>query len=282
MLLRGTRLKKMLMENVFFISNPENLKFLNQGTFDRIYFGNEFCARLLPAPKQLTCMLEFCERHSRQFSLVTPPCLDSTIASIQELLNLLPASTEVIFNDWGLVPVIKESNLIPVHGRLLCSIKKDPRINPAPDNFENNFENNEYFKTNNLQKEYQQLLLSRGINRVELDNVIQGYSFNPEKTLQASLYYPFVQCSITFKCFFANEQKKRAAVIETCARQCTGKSMSLRTIDNKKVFVVGNAQFYVNNNMPRSPEQWNINRLVYMPQIPNQNNSAAKIDWNGI
>ena len=57
------------MEYAVFIAKNDHLNYCDQN-FSRLYFGNEFCPHLLPAPGELAAVLEFAR--DRDFSLVTP------------------------------------------------------------------------------------------------------------------------------------------------------------------------------------------------------------------
>ena len=59
------------MEQSLYISKIAHLKYWNQ-EFCRLYFGMEFCERLMPSPSQLKKALTFAEENDLDFTLVTP------------------------------------------------------------------------------------------------------------------------------------------------------------------------------------------------------------------
>lgn len=267
------------MESSIFVSDPIDLKYFYTTEFGRIYFGNEFCTHLFPSVKQLENVRSFARRNDVSFTLVTPPFFDGSLPRLVELLERIAPGTEVVFNDWGLFRHIVERKLVPVHGRLLCSVKKDPRIDPAMD-----FQ--EYFRSSNLIGPYQDYLLAKGITRVELDNVRQGYTLDLKSAVSASLYYPFVQCTVTRKCIFYNllEDNNKFKISDSCPVRCFNKSLKL-FVDGSAVNVVGNAQYYVNDSRPEDPARWNVDRTVYMPRFPNQNSfneDDSYFDWSSL
>jgi hypothetical protein len=254
------------MEKALFVSNYENLKYFHKYKVDRIYFGNEFCDKLLPTKDQLTNILNFCKKKRVNFSLVTPFCTDMALKKVNSLLKILPRNIEVIFNDFGLLELIKEKNLMPILGRLLVSVSRDPRIIP-------NSKYNSYFKSSNLQRAYINFLLTHGIFRIELDNVLQGYDIKNYKEMSLSLYYPFVCCSVTRKCIFANlgRLNTKFRVIESCNKECSKGSLKLYTHGyHKPIYIMGNAQYYINKDKSFLHKTI-IDRLVYMPEFPNIN-----------
>lgn len=265
------------MEKAIFISDPGDLKYFYLSRFQRIYFGNEFCLNHLPTPGQLQSILRFADGENVAFTLVTPFFQDHAYPGLEQLLDLLPAGSEVVFNDWGLAGAIAERRLVPVHGRLLCSVVRDPRI-------PRDFAFMAYFRSHNLQPPYMQLLRDKGVPRFELDNVRQGYDLEPVPGLAASLYYPFVFCSVTRKCIFANTAANPAKfrIAANCSRACLHKRIKTR-VDNHEIFIEGNAQYYVNESRPASPGDWGVDRTVFMPVFPNHNSAPdddEPWDWS--
>ena len=244
-----------MMEHALFISNPKNLKFHEEGKFRRIYFGNEFCEHLIPNEKQLKHILEWCSEKSLDLSFVTPAFLnDKNIRILAELLEILPKSTEVVFNDYGLLDVISSKGHIPVQGRVLSVVTRDPRRITGRDNLE-------YIRLSNLTPLYQREMIRRGIMRIELDNVRQGYAFKAIESMRTSLYYPFVYCNITKNCIFYNKQENK--------HECELEPLEA-SLEGAKIAIKGNVQNYKNSKKPKA-EGWNLDRLIYMPVFPNDN-----------
>lgn len=266
------------LEKAFYISDPYDLKFFPIAPFQRIYFGNEYCEHLLPSPAQLERMLAFAAERSLPLTLTTPFCTESAFIRIEELFDLLPLESEVVFNDWALVPSITERGLTPIHGRLLWKIRKDPRVDASGPGAE-------YHRMHNLQSLYQDYLEKRSVPRVELDNVRQGADLSLNPTLSSSLYFSSVCCAVTRKCVFANQTMGRRThtVHPGCGKTCAGRIIEL-SLQGTRITVQGNAHFYHNQVLPRFIKNQRINRLVYMPVLPNHNRFADKdvcyLDWS--
>ena len=100
---------------------------------NRIYFGGEFCERLLPDKKTLQRVLTLVEQSDLCFSLVTPIVSDHALARLEQLFSVLPNGSEVVVNDWGVLRLLRNGypEITPVIGRQLCKMIKDPRLPSA-------------------------------------------------------------------------------------------------------------------------------------------------------
>ena len=76
------------MEQALYIAKPAHLKYWN-GDFTRLYFGMEFCERLLPSPSQLKKALDFTQKNHLNFTLVTPYVTESGLNKVEKLITLL-------------------------------------------------------------------------------------------------------------------------------------------------------------------------------------------------
>ena len=243
------------MEHAIFISNLKNLRFVDKSRFNRLYFGNEFCEYLIPKIEQIKKILDYCEKEDIELSFVTAAFLkDSDIIEIEKILNILPKNTEVIFNDYGLLEFIKKRNLIPIQGRVLTIITRDPRKVSSKSE-------KEYMMLNSLTENYQKKMIELGVNRFELDNVKQGYKLKALDNVKTSIYYPYVFYNITRNCVFYDKKNK--------THNCEKDPISAN-LDGYKMYIKGNVQYYINNNKPET-KNWNTDRLVYMPTFPNDN-----------
>jgi len=248
------------MEHAIYIQNLNDLKLFDRNKFNRIYFGTEFCGKLIPKNKDIKKITNSTKKTPLTF--VTPWCTDNNINTLSKILPILPTNAEVVFNDWGLLKLIKKYKLIPILGRLLVSIKRDPRFNK-------NSKLPEYFKQSNINNPFfQEFLIKHGINRIELDNVIQGYNFKLKNKFKTSMYYPFVYITTSRKCIVSNVDSKNKIKLEKCNFECKNYTFSANLEQyNSKIILKGNSQFYVNKNMPSSLSKWKVNRLVYMPKL---------------
>jgi len=99
----------------------------------RIQFGNEFCERLIPTKVQLEKALDRALADGLDLTLVTPMTTELDLPPLRELLAVLPGGNEVVVNDWGVARLLRNRfpDLVPVAGRLLCKMIKDPRLPSA-------------------------------------------------------------------------------------------------------------------------------------------------------
>jgi hypothetical protein len=306
------------MERALFVTNAKRLDSLKKKNrpagrraagiaglvpkrFTRLYFGNEFCERLIPSARDLEKALSYAQKERLAFSLVTPYVTDAGIKRLGRLFSLLKKRKmrcEVIVNDWGVLHFVNDAypECIPVLGRLLTKQKRGPKLitllerktRPRLCNMPHNpkarvfviekklpYSLDPYYKGSNTTSvpAIHELLLNQRIRRVELDNTAQGLFLElPKDALSASLYVPYVYISTTFFCPTAGceREKKPALKIKPCKKECQKYIFRLRhkTIP-RDVFLRGNTQFYRNATLPAGDlEQAGINRIVYEPDIP--------------
>lgn len=261
------------MENVLFIEQFVDLKFW-QPSFKRLYFGAEFCQRLIPSPARLEKALEFCRAKNIKFSLVTPLVTNQGLAQLKPLFKIISefdGEKEVVVNDWGVLHFLtKHYNFFSlVLGRLLNKQKRDPRIKQFWPKWPR--EAKKYFKlalgeslfTAGLFKPFK-------LNRIELDNLLQGIK-RQNLRVKASLYYPFVYLSTTRYCLtamaFSQETFKRKTSF-LCGKKCREHHFFFTSKDMPvKIYLVGNTQFIKNEKLPGKEKlkSLNIDRLVYKP-----------------
>ncbi len=269
------------MEYAIFISDISSLKHFHIREFTRVYYGSEFCEHLMPSSAQMAAVLDFASNYKAAFTLVTPILYESGLKKANELLERLPSGTEVVINDLGLLDTAAALGLVPVHGRLLLSSVKDPRIGKdAP------FK--EYFSSHNIQSSYVRMMKARGVSRIEIDNVWQSYDLSRIEGVSMSLYYPFVSCSTTRKCLFANLAGGGDCGVGglgfpvSCDRKCGGRAIRA-DLAGRQITIMGNAQFYRNDAPPSYFDSEPIDRLVYMPVIPNSNDgveTTESLTWS--
>tara|TARA_B110000211_G_C14093461_1_gene561066 strand:- start:21779 stop:22729 length:951 start_codon:yes stop_codon:yes gene_type:complete len=108
---------------------PKHL-FASEQHLTHIYFGGEFCDRLLPDKKIMARVIALVHGKGLQLSLLTPLLSDHALARLKQVFSILPDHVEVIVNDWGTLNLLKRDfpKLVPVIGRQLCKMIKDPRL----------------------------------------------------------------------------------------------------------------------------------------------------------
>lgn len=250
-----------------FWKSPERKK------ISRLYFGQEFCERLLPGKSDMEKALEFADKHEMEFTFVTPFVTERGLEMWEELLehlhNLNPG-VEVVINDLGIFHLIREkhTDFKPVLGRLLTKQKRGPRIlrlqGKVPDEMIDHFRR---FNADVPQVSgfYQKL----GFTRIELDNTLQGISRDGD--MPASLYFPYIYVSTTRMCLTNNcdDRKESLRAIFPCKKEC--QKIHFRISHREipvDVIVAGNTQFIHNDRLPENLEELGIDRLIFEPEIP--------------
>jgi hypothetical protein len=261
------------VERALFIAKKKNLKYLN-ADYQRVYFGNEFCERLLPGAEALSAIRWEIADRGLLFTLVTPYVTETGIQKIARLLETLPAGSEVVFNDWGVLRIIRQNfpALQPIQGRLLTKLKRGPRIAQFLDTLPPDALH--HLRSTNLSvPAYQQFLKKQTIKRVELDNPLQGLNLEgvPED-LQLSLYIPFAYVSTTRFCLVANcdiPEKKGMIGIFPCHQECQKYTFYLNNpVMTTLLIRKGNTLFFKNMKLPPDIKETPIDRIVIQPEIP--------------
>ena len=268
----------MAAERVLFITKARNLKYYNPN-LSRIYFGNEFCQRLLPSSQEVDQVMDFAHEHGLTFSLVTPYVTNEGLRQWWSVIEQVAArnpQSEVIFNDWGVFRVIRETvqGLQPVLGRLMTKIKRGPRLMKVMDKLPPDAV--KHLQSTNLDVEaYRAFLVNQGITRVELDyplqDIITGGTGSP---IHLSLYIPFVYVTTTRFCLSAScdiPEKKGMVGIFPCKKECQHYTFTLdNPVMDTSLIRKGNTIFYRNTTIPDSDElkEKKIDRVVIQPEIP--------------
>jgi len=262
------------MEKAIFISKIEHLNYTNKN-FSRLYFGTEFCERLLQPESQLDKVLSFAKKNDLDFTYVTPYAtnfglgiIEKNVARISKEIN----DAEVVVNDWGVLRLIGKYPVKPVLGRLLSKQKRDARILNLIGKSPNAMI--AHFKKSNLEVPiYQDFLGKRGISRVEIDNVFQSMDMDfSSSRLKASIYYPYIYVTTTRRCLInsCDSISKRDIIgIYPCNKECQKYTIELEhKVMPKKIILKGNTQFLYNPELPARLEEKGINRTVFQPEIP--------------
>jgi hypothetical protein len=264
------------MERALFISKSKNLKY-HIPEFTRLYFGNEFCERLLPSNQEIDTALIFSIKKELGFSLVTPYCTELGLKRVKELLKKIAQEkpgSEVVINDWGVLRALKSSSyhLIPVLGRLLTKIKRGPRLMNMLDVLPG--EAIEYLKSSNLTVPiYSEFLQKHGISRAELDNPFQGFDFErADNRIHLSLYIPFAFVTTTRFCLTAScdiPEEKGLIGIFPCKKECQKYTFYLENPVMPVMLIrKGNTVFFKNDKIPTGLKEKGVDRVVVQPEVP--------------
>jgi hypothetical protein len=265
-----------IMEQALYVSKVENLKYVSND-FTRLYFGQEFCERLIPAKEQLEEVLSFVEKENLEFTFVTPYVTESGLDRLEDCIGFLAErrpDAEVVFNDWGIFQFLRESwpGLTPVMGRLLNKQKRGPRIINIIDKVPS--ETRDFYQGSNLDvPAVCRFLKSRGISRVEFDNLLRGINLEgADKEIHKSLYMPFAFVSTTRLCLSANcdsSEKSGYVGIGDCSRECQKYTFNLENpVMRLPLIRKGNAIFFLNEDIPDVVSNRKVDRIVIEPEIP--------------
>jgi hypothetical protein len=134
-----------------------------EASVTHLYFGSEYCEHLFPDVAALRLAVQIAERFGLRFVLATPIACDAVLDRVAEALPRLPDGAEVVVNDWGVAAWLRQNapQLVPVAGRQLAKMIKDPRVPTAawlkvyPSNYD--------------AAPYAAFLARLGIARIELD-----------------------------------------------------------------------------------------------------------------
>lgn len=261
------------MEHAIFISKIKNLSYVTE-KYSRLYFGIEFCERLIPTIEDLKGVLRFVSRKDLDFTLVTPYLTNKGISRLKSLVKFLineRPDSSIVVNDWGFLCSLKEEckdkdlHLELALGRLLTKQKRDPEILNIMHKIPQSAI--EHFKMSNVDASiFTDFLIEKDIRRVELDNLLQGISRQNSK-IKGSLYIPFVYLTTTRLCL--SNLGEKARVVLPCNKECESYIFKLQHrrmgVD---LFLKGNTVFFENNRLPENLNELNIDRLVYQPEIP--------------
>lgn len=128
-----------------------------------LYFGSEFCEHLFPEPPALERALAAAAGLGLTLVLATPVANDRLVRRILEVAERLPASAEILVNDWGVASAVRaaQPQRRLIAGRQLAKMIKDPRLpsaawmKPYPSGYG--------------AEGYRRVLARLGLGRIELD-----------------------------------------------------------------------------------------------------------------
>lgn len=256
---------------------------------DRVVYGNEFCEHLIPPLEQLEAVIERAAAERIPLTLVTPYVSDSGIAKLRPLLESAtraPSDIEVVFNDWGVLGLLKRDfpRLIPVQGRLMNKSLRDPRIMGAYRNDSGHEATLVTLRRSNLDSaSYTNFLAKLGVRRVELDNLPQGVDCGfTSQGLHASAYVPFGFISTSRICMAAGLHYAKPEKFQPgapCHHECQSHLLEY-TYDNsplgnrdQKFYLKGNTYFYTHSEQMlrtlfQQARAGSIQRLIFQPYLP--------------
>jgi len=280
------------MEKVIHITNLTNLKYLQKGSYERIYWGVEFCQNLVPNLADTMRIVRFIKENSLKFSLVTPFVTEQGLKKLTGIFSWLrnkKIKCEIVVNDWGVLERLHNGfnrYFELAMGRLLVRQQRDPIMGKVLKKqlpfaikgrdgkisiIIHKLPNQKYHKgirASYVNSEFLQDFLSKfGIKRVELNNIIQGLNLEGIK-FKKSLYTPFVNISTTRFCPMQT-RSQRIYRINVCRRECQKYYEQLRNKSIPKIiYKRGNTIFYKNPLNIKEAIKIGIDRIVFQPELP--------------
>ena len=264
------------MEHALYIHSTDQLHYLSED-FTRLYFGAEFCERLIPSRHELETVLRIARERALAFTWMTPFVTNRGLGLLEELLPALAQTcpdAEVVVNDWGVLQLLRSEYplLKPVLGRLLNKSKRGPRIMNIFKQIPSSTQN--YFQGCNLDvPSAVRFLKQQGISRVEFDNLLQGLKLEgADGSISKSLYMPFAFISATRFCLTANcddPEKIDAIGVFPCGKECLKYSFNLyNPVMTLPLIRRGNTVFFINESIPGVVTGQQVDRIVVQPELP--------------
>ncbi|MFA5319583.1 MAG: hypothetical protein WBE75_00595 [Candidatus Omnitrophota bacterium] len=286
------------MEKAVMVNTRAQLRLISFAGYDRLYFGSEFCQKLIPEAGDLKEAFRYARGHNLSFSLLTPYVTNKGIRALRPLFeeaSLTGAPCEVIVNDWGVLRLLNRryGSLVPVLGRLLTKQKRSPELErllsrsrkPVPFCVVNKSSGGKkivvfpkqlprsldaYYKGSNVSSVavIQDFLTENRVARIELDNTAQGLHLElGASNIAVSLYLPYVYISTTFLCPTAGCAAHPHSHSRECRRECGKYFFKLRHKAMPKIiYLKGNSLFYKNSRFClEQGQRQSVNRIVYCP-----------------
>ena len=263
------------MEKAVFISNLRRLPDSTSG-YERLYFGNEFCERLLPSVAILESAVEEAAGRGLAFTLVTSFATDAGLDRMKplfEALHRMDIPAEIVVNDWGVLGYLKRTfadNCLPLAaGRLLTKQARDPRLGKLAETVPDRAM--AHFRMSNVDGPRLAAFLRRmGVVRAEFDNPLHGLE-RQDPDLPGSIYHPYLYLTTTRLCYATARKggQRGQRTPGLCAMECRDRTFSLT---HRKMpadlLLHGNTIFLENRQLPVNLEQLRVDRLVYQPDVP--------------
>ena len=257
------------IESALFLHRPPQKgdQVADQGA-DRIYFGAEFCPWRFPSVKSILNCYQTCQELQLAFTLVTPILNESFLPDFQKSLKYLskdlPADVEIVVSDVGALNLCREYFPLAtlIVGRVLSGQKRGPRIL----DLELNDEQGLYFKKGSWYSDQAaKILTDKTVNRIELDNLLQGVA-PLTNGLKAALHYPYIMVTSSRNCPFRTAPHEGRCRGGGCG---CGEIFSLKNDETAVPLLQGgNTQFIENHQLPEDLTALGIDRIIYHPQLP--------------
>ena len=230
---------------------------LSIGPCTRIYAGDEFCAARMPALPALKQISESASAMGLALTLLTPVMTDVDIARMVPLvdyLNTYHPSAEVVFNDWGVMGLLKSN--FPVlklsAGRLLNKGFKDPRLQPEASRIADHQAGADALLSDSTfdGRWIQEHLAALDIHHCEQDLLpYRSDTTVNDSLLETAVYFPFGYITTGRTCWVASfDQPAGEHFIPParCSRPCRHGMLELKSEKFRfRIFQSGNTIFYL-------------------------------------
>lgn len=232
--------------------------------YSRLYFGSEFCAWAFPPVQAVEAALRAAREAGWAFTLALPvlpePFLPLLRQTLETVIPLFVPGDEVMVSDLGEIAPVREAApaVALTLGRVLSGQKRGPQILDLP----LSAPQLDYFRRGSWYgAEGVAFLRERGIERVELDNLLQGIAPLPAP-LRGSLHFPYAMVTSSRNCPF------REPGSAGCGARC-GEVFTLSSPAGPLPLLQGgNTQFLRHERLPDDLGSLGIDRLVEHPELP--------------
>jgi hypothetical protein len=257
--------------------------------FSRLYFGTEFCERLIPRESDVRRACDVAAARHLAFSYLTPYVTDRGLARMRPALEYLASRRddriEVVVNDWGTLRLLRREfpALRPVLGRLMNRMLRDPRIAGALVRGDAPEDARRALRQSGLTAGiYRRFIGSFGVTMVEFDHVVQGLEMDFRQLgVGAALYIPYGYVATGRVCMIGAVSlptNQSFDVASPCRRECRRHTLSFvapdSPFDRGQTFLQrGTTHFYAQDaasvmSAARMVERLGISRIVYQPTLP--------------
>lgn len=223
---------------------------MSMNEFHRIYFGHEFCERLLPDSDQFRCAVDIIRKRNKKLSVMTPSVTECGLDHIRGLVSALNEDDEVVVNDFGVLNMMATEFSNPiVIGRILGRIVIPSLVTARKDA--------------GLFCRYL-ALLGPGICGLEVDgfNASCIDSFWTE-SIDIFLYATPIVWTTTKRCAF-NSRRESLKKFCMCKRECLKtRAVIENTEAHKKLALKGNAILDLNGDLSALNHNAFFKRIIF-------------------
>lgn len=211
---------------------------------NRLYFGSEFCQKLMPSLDECKRAYAYALKHGMKFTFVTSALFENGLKKAEEnisYMNGLKDEVEVVCNDWGAVHLIKSKykKIKIVLGRMIDKLPREPRLSKKHFDTIYGREGVEFLQTPNIfVNEYKEILTDYGIKMVEFDCVPQGINLcdaRQNNNWGIALYMPFYYVTTGVICMtqiMSADENDKFNFPKTCAQTCKNLDIIMRKPGN--------------------------------------------------